>query len=104
MTQRGVRHSPSVGLDLRNRSTSSSNVERCILRCMSTRTQIYLTDDQRRRIKEVAAAEGVSMAEVVRPALDGYLDDQTEPDKALAATFGALKDLAVPSRDEWERG
>jgi hypothetical protein len=57
-------------------------------RCMSTRTQIYLTDEQRRCIKEVASAEGVSMAEVIRRALDGYLDEQAEPDKALAATFG----------------
>lgn len=71
---------------------------------MSTRTQIYLTDEQRRRIKEVASAEGVSMAEVIRRALDGYLDEQAEPDKALAATFGAVKDFEVPSRDEWERG
>jgi predicted DNA-binding protein len=77
---------------------------RCILRCMSTRTQIYLTDEQRRRIKEVASAEGVSMAEVIRRALDGYLDEQAEPDKALAATFGVAKDFEVPSRDEWERG
>lgn len=44
------------------------------------------------------------MAEVVRRALDGYLDEQAEPDKALAATFGVAKDFAVPSRDEWERG
>lgn len=71
---------------------------------MSTRTQIYLTDDQRRRIKELASAEGISMAEVVRRALNGYLDEQAEPDKALAATFGAAKDFAAPSRDEWERG
>ena len=71
---------------------------------MSTRTQIYLTADQRRRIKEVASAEGVSMAEVIRRALDGYLDEQAEPDKALAATFGVAKDFEIPSRDEWERG
>jgi predicted DNA-binding protein len=75
-----------------------------MFRCMSTRTQIYLTDEQRRRIKEVASAEGVSMAEVIRRALDGYLDEQAEPDKVLAATFGVAKDLEVPSRDEWERG
>lgn len=79
-------------------------MKRCILRCMSTRTQIYLSDDQRRRIKEVASAERVSMAEVIRRALDGYLDEQANPDKALAATFAVAKDFAVPSRDEWERG
>jgi len=71
---------------------------------MSTRTQIYLTDEQRRRIKEVASAEGVSMAEVIRRALNGYLDEQAEPDKALAATFGVAKNFEVPSRDEWDRG
>lgn len=75
-----------------------------MLSCMSTRTQIYLTDDHRRRIKEVAFAEGVSMAEVIRRALDGYLNEQAEPDKALAATFGVAKDFEVPARDEWEPG
>jgi hypothetical protein len=74
------------------------------VRCVSTRTQIYLTDDQRRRIKEVASAEGVSMAEVIRRALDGYLNEQADPDKALAATFGVARDFKVPSRDEWEPG
>lgn len=71
---------------------------------MSTRTQIYLTDEQRRRVDELAAAEGVSMAEIVRRALDGYLDEQAHPEAVLAATFGALEDVSVPSRDEWDRG
>lgn len=75
-----------------------------MLRCMSTRTQIYLTDEQRRRIDELAAAEGVTMAEIVRRALDGYLNDQADPELALAATFGAFEGLTVPSRDEWDRG
>ena len=44
------------------------------------------------------------MAEIIRRALDGFLDEQIEPESALAATFGAAKDLEVPSRDEWERG
>lgn len=71
---------------------------------MSTRTQIYLTDEQRRRIDELAAAEGITMAEIVRRALDGYLDGQPDPEVALAATYGAIGDLKVPSRDEWDRG
>jgi predicted DNA-binding protein len=71
---------------------------------MSTRTQIYLTDEQRRRIDQLAAAEGISMAEIVRRALNGYLNEQVEPAVALAATFGAIEDLNVPSRDEWDRG
>jgi predicted DNA-binding protein len=71
---------------------------------MSTRTQIYLTDEQRRRIDELSAAEGITMAEIVRRALDGYLNDQADPEVALATTFGAVEGLMVPSRDEWDRG
>ena len=71
---------------------------------MSTRTQVYLTDEQRRRIDELADAEGVTMAEIIRRALDGYLDDQANPAAALAATFGAAPDISVPTRDEWDNG
>ena len=44
------------------------------------------------------------MAEIIRRALDGFLDDQAESEPALAATFGAAPDFSVPSRDEWDRG
>lgn len=71
---------------------------------MSTRTQIYLTDAQRQRIDELAKAEGVTMAEIIRRALDGYLEDQPDSKAALAATFGAHPEAIVPSRDEWNRG
>lgn len=71
---------------------------------MSTRTQVYLTDEQRRRIDELASAEGVTMAEIIRRAVDGYLEEQTDPRAALAATFGSAPDLEIPSRDEWDRG
>lgn len=70
----------------------------------STRTQIYLTEDQRRRIDSVAAAKGLTMAEVVRRAVDDYLDDEPDADKALASTFGVAPDAEVPSRDTWRRG
>ena len=76
----------------------------CILRWMSTRTQIYLTDDQRRRIDELASAQGLTMAEIIRRAVDGYLEEQADPSAALSATFGAVPDLEVPSRHEWDRG
>ena len=71
---------------------------------MSTRTQVYLTDEQRRRIDELASAEGVTMAEIIRRAVDGYLEDQPDSRAALAATFGSAPDLEIPSRDEWDRG
>jgi len=44
------------------------------------------------------------MAQVIRRALDDYLDDQPDPDAALVATFGAAPDAATPSRDSWARG
>jgi predicted DNA-binding protein len=77
-----------------------------MLCCMSaTRTQVYLTEEQRERIDALAEAEGVTMAEVIRRALDSYLEDEPpEPELALAATFGAALDASVPSRDEWDRG
>jgi predicted DNA-binding protein len=70
----------------------------------STRTQIYLTDDQRRRIDRLAVAEGLTMAEVMRRAVDEYLDDQPDVEVALRATFGAAPDADAPSRDDWRHG
>jgi predicted DNA-binding protein len=70
----------------------------------STRTQVYLTDEQRERIDRVAAAEGLSMAQVIRHAIDEYLDDRPDPEAALAATFGAVPDSVAPSRDACSRG
>jgi len=67
------------------------------------RTQVYLSPDQRRRIDALAAAEGVTMAEIVRRALDEYLAAHG-PREALASTFGAVPDITVPGRDEWDRG
>ena len=77
-----------------------------MLRCMpATRTQVYLTEHQRQRIDALAEAEGVTMAEIIRRALDSYLEDRSpDPEPALAATFGAARDATVPSRDEWDRG
>jgi len=71
----------------------------------ATRTQVYLTEEQRRRIDAFAAAEGVTMAEVVRRALDWFLESEApDPQVALDATFGADPGASVPGRDEWDRG
>jgi hypothetical protein len=70
----------------------------------ATRTQVYLTEDQRRMIDEIARAEGVTLAEVVRRALDAYLNVERDAAAALASTFGADPDARLPSRDEWDRG
>ena len=66
---------------------------------MATRTQIYLTDDQRVRLIDRADRQGSSMAQLVRDAVDSYLASEND----LDATFGAAPDIAerVPARDEW---
>jgi predicted DNA-binding protein len=70
----------------------------------STRTQIYLTDDQRRRLDARGRRTGAPMARIIREAVDAYLaDDRSDVQAALDDTFGALPDLEVPSRDEWDR-
>ena len=70
----------------------------------ATRTQVYLSTDQRARIDRAAEAEGVTMAELIRRAIDEYLGEDTDPAPALAATFGAADTAEVPSRDTWRRG
>jgi predicted DNA-binding protein len=70
----------------------------------ATRTQIYLTQEQRQRIDRVTASEGIPMAEVIRRALDQYLDAETDAAAALSATFGADPHAAAPAREEWRRG
>lgn len=54
-------------------------------------------------IDTIARAEGVTLAEVVRRALDAYLGAERDADVALAATFGADPNAGAPSRDEWDR-
>jgi hypothetical protein len=70
----------------------------------ATRTQVYLTKEQRELIDQIAESEGLTMAEVVRRALEAYLVQAVDPNAALQGTFGAAPDLDVPSRDEWDRG
>jgi predicted transcriptional regulator len=69
----------------------------------ATRTQIYLTDEQRSRIDRAAEAEGVTMAELIRRAVDQYLARDSDPTTALASTFGAAPSAEAPSRDGWAR-
>jgi predicted DNA-binding protein len=69
------------------------------------RTQVYLTASQRERLDRLTKQDGRSLASHIREALDEYLgDDAPDPEAALDATFGAMKGLEVPSRDEWQRG
>jgi predicted DNA-binding protein len=69
------------------------------------RTQIYLSREQRRKLDEAAKREGKSLAQLIREALDAYLDGSgPSVEEALEATYGSVPDLEVPARDEWDRG
>ena len=70
----------------------------------ATRTQIYLTRQQRARLDEIRRREGLTLAELVREAVDQYLE-KSAPSvaDALRETAGALPDLDVPPREEWDR-
>ena len=71
----------------------------------STRTQIYLTDDQRRRLDARGRRSGQPLARMIREAVDAYLaDDRPDVEVLLDETFGILPELETPGRDEWERG
>ncbi len=69
---------------------------------MATRTQIYLTREQRARLDELVRRRGGSLAELIREAVDAYLAGAGPgATVALERTFGVSPDFAAPSRDEW---
>ena len=71
----------------------------------SLRTQVYLTREQRRKLDARARREDKTLAAVIRDAVDAYTGEEPqEIELALASTFGALPDLEVPGRSEWDRG
>jgi predicted DNA-binding protein len=70
----------------------------------STRTQIYLTDDQRKRLDVRGRRTGAPLARMIRDAVDTYLaEDEPDVQAALDETFGALPKLKVSPRSEWDR-
>jgi Ribbon-helix-helix protein, copG family len=72
---------------------------------MATRTQIYLTHEQRSRLDALRRAEKRTLADLVREAVDQFLvRRQPGLEGAFDTTFGVSPHLEVPSRDEWDRG
>ncbi len=71
----------------------------------ATRTQVYFTEGQRRRLDALAKREGKTLAAVVREAVDAYVA-QVSPDLevVLDETFGSMPELEAPARSEWDRG
>ena len=70
----------------------------------ATRTQIYLTEDQRDRLDELVRREGRSLAALIRVAVDEFLARSApDPEQALDLTFGSAPEFEVPPRNEWDR-
>jgi hypothetical protein len=71
----------------------------------STRTQIYLTAEQRRKLDSRRRRERKTLAAVVRDAVDAYVgkDSPAELRRTLDDTFGLNPRFGVPSRDEWRK-
>lgn len=71
------------------------------------RTQIYLDDDQDRRLQARARADGTTKSAVIRAAVDQFLTRRSrraDLQAHLDATFGSMQRIEIPSRDEWDRG
>lgn len=61
---------------------------------MSHRTQIYLTDEQKKQIDEVRERNHISLAQLVREAVDKYLVEKKQQlsiEEALKISAGAWK-------------
>lgn len=68
----------------------------------TVRTQIYMTRDQRWQLDRLADREGVSLAELIREAVDEYLQARSpDVDAALADCFGAVANATAAQRREW---
>ena len=69
----------------------------------ATRTQIYLTKEQRRKLDARRKRERKTLAAVIRDAVDAYLDrpDIKTVKAILDATFGIDPNFSVPPRSEW---
>jgi Ribbon-helix-helix protein, copG family len=68
------------------------------------RTQVYLTEEQDRRLARVATERGTSRAAALRWAIDAALgtgDAEGEARRIILATAGILHDY--PAWEEWQR-
>ena len=69
----------------------------------SMRTQVSLTREQREGVDQLAHREHVTVAKIIRRAVDAHLEtERADPSAALSATFGTIP-AETPSRDEWDR-
>ena len=66
----------------------------------ATRTQIYLTAEQRKRLDELGRREGKTLAQVIREAVDAFLKtDKPDVKKAFDALLDPKKLIVVEAGD-----
>lgn len=71
----------------------------------ATRTQVYLTEEQRRKLDALTKREGKTLAQVVREAVDAYTaQPPSDLESVLDEAFGSMPDLEVSDRTDWNRG
>ena len=71
------------------------------------RTQIYLNEDQDRRLERRARAVGKTKSALIRDAIDRLLardGSASDLEATLQETLGAMAEISAPNRDEWDRG
>lgn len=104
-----LRYSPKndTAMAPRSGNAESGGTRGCLyapLYMAARRTQVYLTSEQRARLDDLMRRERISLARIVRAAVDAYLGTRRpDPATALRATFRVLPDLEVPAREEWGR-
>jgi predicted DNA-binding protein len=75
------------------------------------RTQVYLTEEQERGLKQLAASSGRKQSELIREAIEGYLAEHKPKDwrEALESVRGMwadrddLDELYADLRMDWDR-
>ena len=73
MRQRGAALIVAAAVTLNGSANASDETDDVVAREAMVRTQIQLTERQARELKRMAAREGVSMAEVIRKAVDAKI-------------------------------
>lgn len=84
-----------------------TSAPRCIVIYIMKRTQIYLEEEQDRRLERRARATAVTKSALIREAIDRFLRREASPgeiESVLAETKGAIPDIRAPDREEWDRG
>jgi hypothetical protein len=67
------------------------------------KTTVYLSSEQKQLIKRVARKDGLSEAEVIRAAVDSYME-RTEAEPIWPESFGVAASGRIPAEklDDWK--